>query len=98
MEHLPKRSAKSMEASPERERYVAFKKTERCWGNEECFDIRHEIQNLEFTLMTFGLALVRYFLILLPLLPFGMTICILCHFILEVCDPLIDFDFIGGCS
>lgn len=37
-------------------------------------------------LLVFSLALVQYFLIMLPFLSFGMVMCILCHYILEVWD------------
>lgn len=39
-------------------------------------------------LIGFSLSLVHYFLPIHPLLPFGMVMCILCHLMLEVCDPL----------
>ena len=49
-----------------------------------------EMQSFEFAQLVFSLALVQYFLIILP---FGMTVYILSHYMLEVCDLLFDFDF-----
>ena len=54
-----------------------------------------EMQNLEFALLVFCLALVQHFLIT-SFFPFGMMICILCHCRLEVCDLLSDSDFTGS--
>ena len=51
------------------------------------------MQSLEFSLLIFGLALVRYFLAVLPSLCFEIVMCILCYYMLEVCDLLFDFDF-----
>jgi len=46
----------------------------------------------------FSLALAQYFLTVFPSLPFGTTMHILCHYILEVCDLLFHFDFTGDYS
>ena len=54
-----------------------------------------EMENLVFTLLGFVLDLVRHFLTVLPILPFGVVMYILCHCMLEVCNLLFDFDFIG---
>ena len=48
-----------------------------------------EIQTLEFAHLVFHLALVQYFLTMLPSLCFGMVMYILCYYTLEVCDFLI---------
>ena len=45
-----------------------------------------EKQNLESVQLIFCLALFQYFLIILPFIPFGMVMYILCHYMLEVCD------------
>lgn len=50
------------------------------------------IQNLEFALLVFSLALVQYFLTMLLL---GMVMYILNHYMMELCDLLFYFDFIG---
>jgi len=39
--------------------------------------------------MGFSLTLAQYFLMMVPFLLFGMLIDILCHYVLEVCDPLL---------
>ena len=54
-----------------------------------------EIQNLQFALLGSGIALVQYFLTMLPFLLCGMVMYILCHCMLEVCDLLFYFDFTG---
>lgn len=56
------------------------------------------VLNLEFALLVFSIALVKYFLTMFPFTTFGMVICILCHYILELCDLLFHFDFIGDYS
>ena len=45
-----------------------------------------EMPSLEFAQLSFGLALVQYFLTMLPSLHFGIVVPILCHYILEVCN------------
>ena len=64
-------------------------KTEGSWKDEKCFNERHEMQNLEFALLGFGLALVQYFLILLPFVPQKIVVYILCHCMLEMGDLLL---------
>lgn len=44
-----------------------------------------KIQSLEFAQVVSYLILVQYFHTMVPLLLFGMLMCILCHCILEVC-------------
>lgn len=43
----------------------------------------------------FCLALIHYFFTMFPFSPFGMIMFILCHCMLEVCNLLFDFDFVG---
>jgi hypothetical protein len=45
-----------------------------------------EMQSLEFTQMVFSLALVQYFLTMIPLFPFEIVMYILLHCMWEVCD------------
>ena len=52
-----------------------------------------KMQSLEFAQLVFSLALVQYVLTILPSLCFRMKMYILCHYMLEVCDLLFDFDF-----
>ena len=47
-----------------------------------------EMQSLEFAQLVFSLALVQYFLPMLPFLPFQLVMYILCHCMLKVCDLL----------
>ena len=42
--------------------------------------------NKGFGVYPVGLALVQYFFTVSPFLPFGMTVYILCHCLLEVCN------------
>ena len=51
-----------------------------------------EMQSLEFAQLVFGLALVQYFL---TMMFWNGNIC---PVMLEVCDLLFDFDFIGDYS
>lgn len=51
---------------------------------------------LEFALLVFCLALVWYFLIMFPFLPFGMAMYALCHCLLEACGLLFYFYFTGA--
>ena len=46
----------------------------------------------------FWCCLFQYFLSMFPHLSFGMLMYIRCHCMLEVCDLLFDFDFLGGYS
>lgn len=55
-----------------------------------------EIQSLEFAWTVFCLALVQDFLTVLPSLCFGTVMYIPCCDMLEVCDLLFNFDFIGN--
>ena len=52
-----------------------------------------EMQNLEFDILVFGVAVVQYFLTMLPFLHFGIRMHMLCCFILKVCN--LSFDFIS---
>ena len=47
-----------------------------------------ELQDLEFSLLGFSLALVQYFLTTPLFLPFGMAMYVLCLRMLEVCNLL----------
>lgn len=53
-----------------------------------------EVQDLEFALLGFSLALAQYFPTMSPFFPFEMVIYILDHGMLEVHNLL--FDFIDG--
>ena len=53
-----------------------------------------DMQSLEFAQLVFGLALVQYFLTILPFLDFVIIMYILCHtYMLEVCDLLFYSDY-----
>ena len=52
------------------------------------------MQSLALAQLFFGLALVQYFLTMLPSLSFGMELNILGHYLLKVCD-FFGFDLIG---
>lgn len=52
------------------------------------------MQSVEFAQLSVGLALIQYFLTMLPFPHFEMGIYILCHFMVEV-NLLFDFHFIG---
>lgn len=51
------------------------------------------MHSLEFAHLLFSLAFIWYFIVILSSLDFGVAIYILCHYILEVCNLLFDFDF-----
>ena len=56
-----------------------------------------EMHSLKFAQLFFILLLIQYFLIKFCSLHFRMvTYIILCHCVLEVCDLLLLFGFIGG--
>lgn len=89
--HLPRSSANRLWKQARREKYVAVNRAGRSWRSEEVtLTLDMEMQNFEFALLTFGLALVQCFH---TMLPFGMVIYILCHCMLEVCYGLFYFDF-----
>lgn len=61
-------------------------KVRRHWRPEDPLTAGMAMQSLEFDLLVFGLALVHCFLMILPCLPFGMVMFILCHCMLAVYD------------
>ena len=73
---------------PIRKKCVAVNKVEWSWISEAHFDIRHGDTEFGVCPVGFALALVQYFLIMLPSLKFGIAMNILCNYILEVCDLL----------
>ena len=56
------------------------------------------MQRLEFSQLVLSLALVQYFLTMLPSIHFGTVMYILCCFMLEAHDLVFDFGFIGDYS
>lgn len=80
------------EASP-RDKYEV-NKAENSWKSEERFAIGHQDAEFAGFQSCFG-TVFPYFLIMLPFLSFGMTICILCHYILKVWY-FFSFGFTGG--
>ena len=56
------------------------------------------MQSLEFAQLLFSLSLVQWFLTMFLFLPFGTVMYILHHCVLEVCDLLFYFDFMGDYS
>lgn len=54
--------------------------------------------NLEVAQLVFSLPLVQHFLTVLPSLPFGIVMSVLCHCILEMYILLFYLDFTGGYS
>lgn len=73
---------------PKRVKYITFSKACKSERDEECFDIRHE--DVEFEVCPDGFqscfgSVFPMFPSLL-LLPFKMTMYILCHCMLEVSD------------
>jgi len=67
-------------------------------GDLKIFDIR--LRDVEFGVCPacFGFALVQNFLTVLPFIPFGMVVYILCHYMLEIRGLLFYFDFIDDYS
>jgi hypothetical protein len=68
---------------------VAVSKAERSWRSAECIDIRHGDAESGVCLAGFQFVLVQYFL---TMMPSGMVIYILCHYMVEVCDLFFEFD------
>lgn len=55
-----------------------------------------EMQSFQFAQLASGLALVQYFLSMVPFLHFGMVMYILCHDVGEECDlSAFNLDFKG---
>ena len=90
MGYLLKKAANREWDQLKREKCVAVNKAERKWSYEECFYIRYGDIDWEFAQLGFGLALVQYFLTMLPL---GMVMYVLCYCMLEVCNLLFHFYF-----
>ena len=84
---------------PRERRVLQLEKLER-QGRLSPLTSDTEQKDLEFALLGFGLALVQYFLTMLPFLCFRTVIYILCHYMLEVSDLVffIYFYFIGDYS
>ena len=95
MRHLRRKAANREWNQPKRKKCVGGNKAKRSWRSEESFDIRHEDAEFGVCPAGFQLYLNQYFLTMSPSLCFGMVMSILCHCMLEVCDMLFDFDFIG---
>ena len=57
-----------------------------------------QMQSLEFPQLAFGLAVVHYFLTMFQSLCFGIVMYILCHYVLEICNLIFDFNFTGDYS
>ena len=93
MGHLPRKAANREWSHPKRKKCIAVQKAEQSWKSEDRFDIRHGDGEFEVCPAGFGLALVQYFLTMLPSLCFGMVMYILCHYMLEVYDLLLDLEF-----
>lgn len=54
----------------------------------QAFEVDRELQDLGVTLLELGLALAQYSLTMLPSILFGMTVCILCYCMLDICTLL----------
>ena len=61
-------------------------KLEGCGDLKSILTSDMEMQSLEFAQMVFSLALVQYFLTILPFLHLEQVIYIQCHYMLGVCD------------
>ena len=57
-------------------------------GLKRVLALNMAMKSLDFAQLVFGLALVQYFLTVIPSLHFGIVIYILCHSMLEVCHLL----------
>jgi hypothetical protein len=86
MEYLLRKAVSRDWEQPKRKNCVAVNKAERSWT------LVMEMQSLKFTQLGFGLALFRYFL---PIMIWNGSVYPL---MLETCDLLFDFDFIGDYS
>lgn len=89
--YLPNRAADWFSNWTLREKSVAVCRAERKWRFEEHFDIRHEMQNLEFALLFFGLALGQHFLTMPLFIPYRMVVYIWLQFMLEAYGLLFAF-------
>ena len=94
--HLLTEAATKEWNQPKRWKCVSDTKAERSGNLKSILTSHMEMESLEFAQLVCSLALVQYFLTMLPSLHFGMVMYILCHYMLEVCDLLFDLDFHRG--
>ena len=92
MEYLQRRTLTGSGTSP-REGSVLLSTKPNGFGDvERILTLDMEMHSWEFVQLVFSLAVVQYFLAMLPPLNFGRVIYTLCHYMLKVCDLLFDFD------
>jgi hypothetical protein len=89
--YLPRKSANREWSQPKRKNCVAVNKAERSWRLKSILTADIKMLSLELVQVAFGLALVQYFVTMLPSIHFGTVINILCYDMLEVCDLLFNF-------
>lgn len=95
VEYLLRRAAYREWNQPNRHKCVAVNIAERSWRSEEHFDIR--LGKAEFRVCPAGFwsYFSPVFLHYAPFFPFEMMMYILCQYMLELCDLLFYFDFMG---
>ena len=93
MGYLPRRDTNREYNQPTRKKSVVVHRAEQSWRPEEHFDTRHGDAEFGFCPAGFWSCFGPVFSRFVPLLSFGMVMYILCHYMLEVCDLLFDFDF-----
>lgn len=91
---LPRRAAQGVWNQSQREARAGGIKAGRV-GPSKPLISHMRLQNLEFSLLGFRSWFVPYFLTMLPFVPFGMIVHILCHHILDVCNLIFFFNLIG---
>ena len=95
---LPRRAADRSGTSPRERSVLQSTKLKGVGDLRSILTSDMEMQSLEFAQPVFSLALAQHFLAILPFLRFEMAMYILCHYMLEVCDLFLDFDFISDYS
>lgn len=96
MRHLPRAATDRRWNQPKTEKCDVVNKAERNWRPKSPLTSDVVMENLEFALLAFSLALVQHFLTMLHFLPFGTVTYILRHCMFKICGLLFYFDFTRG--
>lgn len=93
---LQRQAANGVWKKPKKETCVAANKAERNGILKNVLTLDIHMKSMEYSWLVFCLAFVQYILTILSSLLFGMSMLILCHSMLEVCNLDFDFVFKGG--
>ena len=88
--YLPRKAADWVVNQSKREKYVVVNKAEKLLDIWRVFDIKMEMQFVQFILLGFNLALIQCLHNILLLLPLGLQIYIVCLSLLKGYNMLFD--------